>query len=105
MIVIPNELVAARELADLEQWMLDRYRDSPHTMRDELDARSALETERFVRKNVSREKFLTWIQENPRRFTTEREMQHVRRNAMLDPPSPPDQKRLQYNLGPLTKKS
>ena len=46
MIVIPNELVAARELADLEQWMLDRYRDSPHRMRDELDARSALETER-----------------------------------------------------------
>ena len=82
MIVIPNELVAARELADLEQWMLDRYRDSPHRMRDELDARSALETERFVRKNVSREKFLTWIQENPRRFTTEREISGCTASAL-----------------------
>ena len=105
MIVIPNDLLAVRELADLEQWMLDRDRDSPHTMRDELDARSALQTGRFVRKNVSREKFLTWMQENPRRFTTEREMQHVKHNALLDPPSPSAQKKMQYNLGPLTKNS
>ena len=37
MIVIPNEVLAVREVTDLEQWMMDRDRDSPRTMRDELD--------------------------------------------------------------------
>ena len=81
MTLIPSDLLAIRELADLEQWMLIRRRASPHTMFEEMEARNALRTERFVRKNVSRQKFLTWIQENPRFFTTEREMQHVKRNA------------------------
>lgn len=84
MIVIPNELLAVREVTDLEQWMMDRDRESPMTMRDELDARSALQTERFVRRNVSRKKFVEWKQDNPRFFTTEREMQYVRRITSLN---------------------
>lgn len=74
MITIPNELLAIRELASLEHWMLVRHLESPHTMFEEIDARNALQEERFVRKNVSRRKFLLWKQQNPRFFTTEREM-------------------------------
>ena len=81
MMLIPRELIAARELASLEQWMLVRERESPQTMFEELEAHNALKTERFVRKNVSRRRFLIWKQLNPRLFTTEREMQHLMREA------------------------
>ena len=81
MITIPSELLAIRELARLEQWMLVRERESPQTMFKELEAHNALKTERFVRKNVSRRRFLIWKQQNPRFFTTEREMQHLMREA------------------------
>ena len=79
MTLIPSDLLAIRELASLEQWMLIRRRESPHTMFEELEAHSALQTERFVRKNVSRRKFLRRKKENPRFFTTEREMQYFKR--------------------------
>lgn len=81
MITIPSELLAIRELARLEQWMLVRERESPQTMFEELEAHNALKTERFVRKNVSRRRFLIWKQQNPRFFTTERAMQHLKREA------------------------
>lgn len=84
MIVIPSELLTIRVLADLEQWMLVRHPESPQTMLAELEARSALQTERFVRKSVTRQKFLMWKLQNPRSFITEREMQYARRTNSLN---------------------
>ena len=48
-----------------------------------MRAANALHTERFVRRNVSHRKFLEWMQENPRVFTTERELQYLASKAAL----------------------
>ncbi len=82
MLVIPSDLLAIHELAGIEDWILVRHLKSPQTMFAEMKAHSALQTERFVRKSVSRRKFLTWIQENPRRFTTEREISGCTASAL-----------------------
>ena len=57
--MIPESLIKVRSLQDLGQWMRNRHRESPKTMRAELGAYNALQTERFVRRNVSRPKFLS----------------------------------------------
>ena len=77
LVLIPDSLIQARDLDSLEDWMLDWKPTASATMREEMRAAYALHTERFVRRNVSRKKFQEWMQENPRIFTTERELQYL----------------------------
>lgn len=73
--LIPDSLLAAKELQAFEDWMMDWQPTTAASMRDEMAAMRALQIERFVRRNVSRPKFSEWMQENPRIFTTRREQE------------------------------
>ncbi|HQQ69317.1 MAG TPA: hypothetical protein PLL92_03255 [Alicycliphilus sp.] len=81
-ILIPDSLLAARSIEAVEDWMLDWSQTTGASMRDEIAAANALETERFVRRNVSRKKFHEWLKENPRIFTTRRELSWLARKAV-----------------------
>lgn len=72
--LIPDSLLAAKDIQAFEDWMLDWRPTTEASRRDEMAAMRALQIERFVRRNVSREKFCEWMQENPRTFTTRREL-------------------------------
>lgn len=79
--LIPDSLLAAKELQAFEGWMMDWQPTTAASMRDEMAAMRALQIERFVRRNVSRRKFSEWMQENPRTFTTRREQEWLTRRA------------------------
>lgn len=79
--LIPDSLLAAKELQAFEDWMMDWQPTTAASMRDEMAAMRALQIERFVRRNVSRPKFSEWMQENPRIFTTRREQEWLARRA------------------------
>jgi hypothetical protein len=77
LVLIPNKLIQARDMDSLEDWMLNWKPSTSATMREEIRAANALHVERFVRHNVSHKKYLEWMQENPRNFTTERELEYL----------------------------
>ena len=79
--LIPDSLLAAKDIQAFEDWMLDWRPTTDASMRDEMAAMRALQIERFVRRNVSREKFREWMQENLRTFTTRRELAWMARKA------------------------
>ncbi len=82
--LIPDSLIAAKSVDQFEDWMMDWTPTTGASRKDEMAAMSALRLERFVRRNVSREKFKKWLQENPRTFTTRREMEWLERKAERD---------------------
>ena len=59
-------------IVEFEEWMLDWKPTTTARMMDEIRAFNSRRRERFVRQNVSIEKFLEWKQQNPRTFITER---------------------------------
>ncbi|MBS0508187.1 MAG: hypothetical protein JSR53_12480 [Proteobacteria bacterium] len=71
--LIPDSLLAARSIEAIEEWEMNWKPTTGATRRDEVVAVNALATERFVRRNVSRQKFQEWLRDNPRTFTTRRE--------------------------------
>lgn len=73
--LIPDSLLAAKSIEAFEDWQLFWKPTTGATWIEEMRAASALATERFVRRNVSRQKFQEWLQENPRTFTTRREQE------------------------------
>ena len=79
--LIPESLLSAKSLEAVEDWKLNWQPTTDASMRDEVAAANGLATERFVRRNVSRQKFLEWMQENPRSFTTRREQEWLKQRA------------------------
>ena len=79
--LIPESLLSAKSLEAVEDWKLNWQPTTDASMRDEVAAANALATERFVRRNVSRQKFQEWMQENPRSFTTRREQEWLKQRA------------------------
>lgn len=79
--LIPDSLLAAKSIEAIEDWELRWKPTTGATRREEMRAANALVTERFVRRNVSRQKFLEWQKENPRTFTTCREQEWLARKA------------------------
>lgn len=83
--LIPDSLMAAKSIEAIEDWELRWKPTTGATRREEMRAASALSLERFVRRNVSRQKFREWLQENPRTFTTRREQEWLARKAGAEP--------------------
>ncbi len=81
--VIPSGLARVKDMAELENWQSNWAPTTSATMREELHASNALYMERFVRRNVSPKKFAEWLAENPRRFTTERELKYLAENPRV----------------------
>lgn len=79
--LIPDGLLSAKSLETVEDWKLNWQPTTDASMRDEVAAANALATERLVRRNVLRQKFQGWLQENPRSFTTRREQDWLMRKA------------------------
>jgi hypothetical protein len=82
-VVIPMSLLGVNSIEDLEEWQM--YWEEPHigAKKEVTQARGALSIERHVRTNVTRKTFLSWRQENPRSFITERELVYWIRMGVL----------------------
>lgn len=81
--VIPNSRLAIKTIEELELW--EMYWEPPHpgARMEVTRAHNALSIERHVRTNVTRKTFLSWRQENPRSFITERELVYWIRMGVL----------------------
>lgn len=82
--LIPDSLLAAKSIDQFEDWTMDWTPTTGASKKEEMSAMLALHRERFVRHNVSSEKFKEWLLENPRTFTTRREQEWLARKAERD---------------------
>ena len=61
-LVIPQSLLDAKGIDTFSQWVRDQWRIQSTAMQQEIAGHNALATERLVRRNVSHQKLMTWIQ-------------------------------------------